>query len=67
MQNNDNYPPPKKSKAPLRKVSENDTIPTLDSSVVEVCQRVSASQAACPVSLAKRGFAITSIIIPYGI
>ena len=53
-------PPPKKSKAPLRKVSENDTIPTLDSSVVEVCQRVSASQAACPVSLAKRGFAITS-------
>ena len=36
--------------------AENDIIPTLDSSVVEVCQRVSASQAACPVSLAKEGF-----------
>ncbi len=56
MQNNDNYPPPKKSKAPLWKVCGNDTIPMLDSSVVKVCQRVSASQAACPVSLAKEGF-----------
>ena len=44
------------SKAPLLKVSKNDTIPTLDSSVAEVCQRVSASQAACPVSIAEEGF-----------
>ena len=28
----------------------------LDSSVAEVCQRVSASQAACPVSIAEEGF-----------
>ena len=48
--------PPDMSNAPLRKVCENDTIPTLDSSVVEVCQRVSASRAACPLSLANEGF-----------
>ena len=28
----------------------------LDSLVAEVCQRVSASQAACPVSIAEEGF-----------
>ena len=47
---------PKSQKAPLRKVCENDTMAMLDSSVVEVCQLVSASQAASPVSLAKEGF-----------
>ena len=49
-------PPRKCQKPPCGMSAENDIIPTLDSSVVEVCQRVSASQAACPVSLAKEGF-----------
>ena len=49
-------PSPKTSKAPLLKVSKNDRIPMLDSSVVEVCQRVSASETACPVRCAKEGF-----------
>jgi hypothetical protein len=31
-------------------------MPMLDSSVVEVCQRASASEAACPVRRAKEGF-----------
>ena len=47
---------PENIRTPLRKVCENDTIPMLDSSVAEVCQRVSASQAACPVSIAEEGF-----------
>ena len=38
-----------------------DTIPMLDSLVANVGQRASASQAACRVGLAKRGFAITSL------
>ena len=37
----------------MRKVCENDIIQMFDSSVAEVCQRVSASQAACPVSIAE--------------
>jgi len=45
---------------PLRKVCQNGTTPMLDSSVANVGQRASASQAACRVGLAKRGFAITS-------
>ena len=49
------------SKAPLRKVCQNGTIPMFDSSVADVGQRVSASLAACRVGLAKRGFAITSM------
>lgn len=44
------------SKAPLREVRQNGTIPMLDSSVVEVCQRVPASLAACPVRPSKEGF-----------
>ena len=44
------------SKAPLREVRQNDIMPMLDSSVVEVCQRASASEAACPVRRAKEGF-----------
>ena len=43
-------------RTPLRKVCENDKITMLDSSVVEVCQRVSASEIACPVSIAEEGF-----------
>ena len=50
------------SKDPLREVCQNGTIPMLDSSVADVGQRASASQAACRVGLAKRGFAITSIV-----
>ena len=42
------------------KVCKNGTIPMLDSLVADVGQRASASQAACRVGLAKRGFAITS-------
>lgn len=42
------------------RVCQNATIPMLNSSVANVSQRVSASQAACLVGLAKRGFAITS-------
>ena len=48
---------------PLRKVCQKGTIPMLDSSVANVGQRVSASQVACRVGLAKRGFAITSVVI----
>ena len=48
------------SKAPLWKDCQNGTIPMLDFSVANVSQLVSASQAACLVGLAKRGFAITS-------
>lgn len=47
-------------KAPLRKDCQNGTLPMRDFSVANVSQRVSASQAACLVGLAKRGFAITS-------
>ena len=38
----------------------------LDSSVADVGQRASASQAACCVGLAKRGFAITSVACRVG-
>ena len=42
--------------APLRKVCEYVRIPMHDSSAVVVCQRGSASEAACPVRRAKEGF-----------
>ena len=60
MRNNCNYPTRKISKAPLLKVRQNAIIPMLDSSVANGSQRVPASQAACLVSLAKRGFATIS-------
>ena len=46
----------KSSKDPLRKVSQNGTIPVIDSSAESAVKWVSASQVACPVSLAKEGF-----------
>ena len=49
------------SEDPLREVCQNGTIPMLDASVADVGQHASASQAACRVGLAKRGFAITSV------